>query len=76
MYFLNGVLNDVSTGVMAADQHAGKPFKPIVCVPPTASLDSQLAAIVSGINAQPKLAGAPAAITIRVVYGKNWACKS
>ena len=75
VYFLNGVLNDVSTGAMAAEQHAGKPFRPIVCVPPTVSLDGQLAALVSGINAQPKLAGAPAAVTIRFVYSRNWACK-
>ena len=75
VYFVNGVLNDVSTGVMAADQRSGKPFKPIVCIPPTISLDSQLAALVSGVNTQPKLATAPAAVAIRFVYGRNWACK-
>ena len=75
VYFLNGVLNDVSTSIMAVDQHSGKPFKPVLCVPPTVKLDAQIAALVSAVDAQPRLAGAPAAAVIRFVYGRTWACK-
>ena len=75
VYFLNGVLNDVSTSIMAADQHSGKPFKPVICIPPTVKLDAQIAALVSAVDAQPKMAPAPAAAVIRFVYGRTWACK-